>query len=53
MTSRKERILERKLKELQRRYPDNKYEINDKYQIVRVSGRRPHRTKENSNENKT
>lgn len=46
MTKRKERILERKLKELQGRYPNNKYEMNDKYQIVRVSGRRPHKIKE-------
>jgi len=51
MTHRKERKLERKLRELQRRYGINEaiYEINDKYQIVRISGRRPHKTKEIKN----
>ena len=43
MTKRKERKLNRKLRELQGRYPSNAYEINDKYQIVRVSGRKPHK----------
>ena len=46
MTHRKERIIERKLKELQKRYPDNVYKINEQYQIIRVSGRIPHKTKE-------
>ena len=46
MTKRKERILERKLKDLQKHYPNNVYKINDKYQIIRVSGRIPHKTKE-------
>lgn len=46
MTNRKLAIIERKLKELQKRYPDNEYKINDQYQIIRVSGRIPHKTKE-------
>ena len=46
MTKRKERKLDRKLKELQGRYPANEYKINDQYQIIRVSGRIPHKTKE-------
>ena len=46
MTNRKLAILERKLKELQKRYPDNKYELNDAHQIIRISGRRPHKTKD-------
>jgi len=45
-TNRKLAILERKLKELQKRYPDNSYEINEIHQIIRISGRRPHKTKE-------
>ena len=48
-TNRKLIILERKLKELQKRYPNNKYELNDIHQIIRVSGRRPHKTKEIKN----
>jgi len=43
MTNRKERKLDRKLKELQGRYPSNQYKINDRYQIIRVSGRKPHK----------
>ena len=43
MTKRKSNKLDRKLRELQGRYPSNAYEINDKYQIVRVSGRKPHK----------
>ena len=49
MTHRKERIIERKLKELQKRYLNNVYKINEQYQIIRVSGRRPHKTKEIKN----
>jgi hypothetical protein len=46
MTNRKLAIIERKLKELKRRYPANVYEINEAHQIIRVSGRRHHKTKE-------
>lgn len=46
MTNRKFAIIERKLKELKRRYPNNVYEINEAHQIIRVSGRIPHKTKE-------
>lgn len=46
MTPRKQKILERRLKDLQRHYPDNVYKIDDKYQIIRVSGFVPHKTKE-------
>lgn len=46
MTKRKERKLERRLRELQRRYKDNVYKIDERFCIVRVSGRRPHKIKE-------
>ena len=49
MTNRKLGKIERKLKELQKRYPNNVYEINETHQIIRVSGRKPHKTKENKN----
>ena len=46
MTNRKLAKIERKLKELQKHYPNNVYEINEAHQIIRVSGRIPHKTKE-------
>jgi len=45
MTNRKLKIIERRLKDFQKHYPDNIYKIDDKYQIIRVSGRRPHKVK--------
>jgi len=42
--ARKERRLRKKFEELSKRYPENKYEIRERI-IVRVSGRRPHKTK--------
>jgi len=50
MTPRKLKRQENRLKDLQKHYPDNVYKIDDKYQIIRVSGRIPHKTKEIRNE---
>jgi len=47
MTNRRLKRQERRLKDLQRHYPDNMYKIDDKFQIIRVSGRRPHKIKRN------
>jgi len=45
MTNRKLKKIERRLKDLQRHYPDNVYKMDDKYQIIRVSGFVPHKQK--------
>jgi hypothetical protein len=50
MTNRKLAIIKRKLKDLQKHYPNNGYEINDKHQIIRISGFIPHKTKEKIHE---
>jgi ribosomal protein S17 len=49
MTNRKLKKIERRLKDLQKHYPSNEYKINDKYQIIRVSGRKPHKTSKKEN----
>ena len=46
MTPRKLKKIERSLKDLQKHYPDNVYKIDEKYQIIRVSGSIPHKIKE-------
>ena len=43
MTNRKLKKIERRLKEFKKHYPDNVYKIDEKFQIIRVSGRRPHK----------
>ena len=46
MTPRKLKKIEDRLKDFQKHYPDNKYKIDDKYQIILVSGRKAHKIKE-------
>jgi hypothetical protein len=46
MTNRKLKIIERRLKDFQKHFPDNVYKIDDHFQIIRVSGFIPHKTKE-------
>lgn len=57
--AKRDKALERKLRQLTRDHPENKYEIKDKtvttkgkdyklIQIKRVSGRRPHKIKDKS-----
>ena len=45
MTNRKSKKIDRILKDLQGHYPDNVYKINEKYQIIRISGSKPHKIK--------
>ena len=46
MTDRKLKDIERKLRDLQKHYPNNEYKIDEQYRIIRVSGSVPHKTKE-------
>ena len=46
MTDRRHKDIERKLKDLQKHYPNNVYKIDEQYRIIRVSGSVPHKKKE-------